>query len=98
MTEPTMTADTLFARAPDITASAVDGELVMMDIDSGRYYRLNGVATHVWEALDRPKSAQELCLTLQAAYDVEWDRCLREVSVLLHDLQRFGLVTPGASD
>lgn len=97
MTESPMTADTLFARAPNLMANAVDGELVMMDIDSGRYYRLNGVASHVWEALDRPKSAQELCRSLQAAYDVEWDRCLREVSVLLHDLQRLGLVTPGAS-
>lgn len=67
-------------------------ELVMMDIDQGKYFSLNPVATRIWDLLEQPLTDDELCMVLIDEYDVEPERCKLEVLEHLDELERMGLV------
>lgn len=67
-------------------------ELVMMDLDQGKYFSLNPVATRIWDLLEKPLMADELCMVLIDEYDVEPERCRIEVIEHLSEMVRLGLV------
>lgn len=68
----------------------------MMDIEAGKYFSLNPVATRIWELLENPRSLDELCLLLQKEYDVSEVRCRQETEACIKDLIGFGLVRESA--
>ncbi len=69
-------------------------EIVMMDLEQGKYFSLNPVASRIWDLLDRPLSVRELCRILIDEYDVEPERCLAEVWEYIIDMARLGLIRP----
>jgi hypothetical protein len=67
-------------------------ELVMMDLDQGKYFSLNPVATRIWDLLERTLMADELYMVLIDEYDVEPERCRIEVEEHLGEMVKLGLV------
>ena len=67
-------------------------EMVMMDLAQGKYFSLNPVATRIWELMEGPVAAEELCGRLQEEYDVDAWKCLEEVSGHLQEMVRLGLI------
>jgi hypothetical protein len=67
-------------------------EMVMMDLEQGKYFSLNPIATRIWDLLDRPVSVDELCAALMEEYDVDAEQCSREVTEHLEEMVRLGLI------
>lgn len=67
-------------------------EMVMMDIDQGKYFSLNQSATAIWEKLETPLSLEELCKRLVEEYEVEPEQCRREVEEHLDKMIKIGLI------
>lgn len=67
-------------------------ELVMMDLEQGKYFSLNPVATRIWDLLEEPASLDELCLKLTDEFDVGHDQCMAEVQALLSEMLSLGLI------
>ena len=67
-------------------------ELIMMDIDQGKYFSLNPVATRIWDMIANPATIEELCLVLTEEYDVSDEQCGAEVTEYLDQMIRLGLV------
>jgi hypothetical protein len=84
--------DTRLTRCESALFTPIDDAIVMMDIDSGAYYELDGTAARIWHALDRPVTMGELCAGLQERYRVEPDRCRADVSKFVGELVRLSLV------
>lgn len=82
-----------YARNNRTISGRLHDELVMMDLDQGKYFSLNPVATRIWDLLDNPLSTGELCMILVDEYDVEPERCCLEVDEHLQEMIRLGLVT-----
>lgn len=61
-------------------------ELVALDPAAGQCFGFNNVATSVWRQLEQPKDLNQLRDALAAEYDVEPERCERELKDLLDDL------------
>ncbi|MDP1738024.1 MAG: PqqD family protein [Caulobacter sp.] len=78
--------DTLYARRPDTVAANLGEELAVLDLPSGSYLGFNATAAHVWRLLSRPRSLDALCDGLTAEFEIDADRCRREVSALLERL------------
>jgi hypothetical protein len=77
----------------------LDDEAVILDSNSGKYYGLNEVGVRIWELSQEPKSVLDIQNTLLTEYDVEPDRCERELLVLLQELADNGLIeVKGESD
>ena len=89
-----ITADTVLRRKPDLVATDMDGETVMLDIDSGRYFGLSGVGPHIWEALERDTRADVLVAGVRERYDAgPHEDIERDVMGFLDRLVEKGLVT-----
>jgi hypothetical protein len=67
-------------------------ELVMMDVEKGKYFSLNPVATRIWDILEKSLSAEELCLQLTEEYEVDAEQCRKEVVELLEEMHKLGLI------
>jgi hypothetical protein len=79
-------------RAGEAITAAVDEELVMMDVQAGKYYGLNTVGAEIWQLLESPISVQDLCTTLTQSFEVPSERCTAEVLQFLEQLHTKGLV------
>lgn len=60
-------------------ATRVDGELVMIHVDSGAFHALKGVGLEVWDALDAQDNLDVICQDLIENYDVAPDDCIAQV-------------------
>ena len=67
-------------------------ELVMMDINQGKYFSLNPVATRIWDLLEDSKGIDELCRVLTNEYEIDLDQCSREVEEHLNEMVKMKLV------
>ncbi|WP_371396765.1 PqqD family protein [Fretibacter rubidus] len=47
-------------RNSNLMASAIDDELVMMDIEQGNYFGLNAVGAYIWTLLETPQSRDDI--------------------------------------
>ena len=67
-------------------------EMVMMDLEQGKYFSLNPVATRIWELLEAPVTVDELCGHLTVEYEISKAECLAELTEHLNEMIRLGLV------
>jgi len=81
-----------YTRIEDIISGSLHDDLVMMDIDKGKYFALNPVATRIWELLEKELSFDELCKLLLEEYEVEEEQCRREVEEYLEEMVKMKLL------
>jgi len=70
----------------------VNGEAVILHFDSGQYFSLNVVGTLVWKMIEQPRSVSQLRDAILREYDVEPERCERDLLGLLSELRERGLI------
>ena len=71
---------------------SLDGELVMLDLDTSRCFGLDDVGSRMYELLVSSESFGQAFETLAAEYDVEPERLRRELDELLSKLLERGLL------
>jgi hypothetical protein len=67
-------------------------ETMILQFEDGIYYGLDAVGTSIWGLLQQPHTVGEIRDRLCQLYDVEPERCERELLVLLCQLEECGLV------
>lgn len=80
-------------RSSDPIAEPVDDELVMADIDAGKYYGLNDIATAIWQNLETKIRVDDLCKRLCESYEVTPEQCAGEVLKFLKELETRNLIS-----
>lgn len=84
---------TVRLREEIMTTDLKPGEMVMMNIDRGRYYGLESSGHRIWRSLAEPIQVKALIDQLVAAYDgVEREQCAAETITFLTDLEAEGLI------
>jgi len=79
---------------PTVTHETIDGEAVIINLDSGNYYSLIEVGSFIWGLVEKGSSASEVQNLVLQTYQGdanEVDRCVQE---LLAQLQQEGLIVP----
>lgn len=92
MTE-TIDPAALISRPPGVVASEIDGEVVVLDVATGRFFQLNAIGSHIWAALQTPASLAALIAAMQAEFDVDADECHADVTDFVTRLSGSGLLT-----
>jgi len=82
----------IYQRKPEVISGKLEDQIVMMDIEKGKYFSMNPVATRVWELLEESSSAGELCDQLLNEFEVSREQCFDEVQELLDKLIGLDLV------
>lgn len=68
------------------------GGAAILDLKSGVYYGLNTVGTRIWDLVQEPRSVDHVLHTLLEEYDVEPERCERDLLALMEELAARGLI------
>lgn len=83
---------TNYMRNSKTISGRLHDELVMMDLDQGKYFSLNPVATRIWDLLDKSKDEDDICSVLLDEYDVEPEQCRKEVGEVLGQMVKLGII------
>ncbi len=78
-------ADTVFAQE-------VDGEMVLLDMESENYFGLDEVGTAIWQAIQEDGLLQNVLETLLEQYDVEEEVLKKDLIGFVEKLVESGLV------
>lgn len=81
-----------FRRSSDAIHGDVGGDVVALHIPRGRCYGMEDVTASVWKLLERPATIGEICLALTSEYEIEPEECRSDISELLAQMTREGLV------
>jgi Coenzyme PQQ synthesis protein D (PqqD) len=87
-----MQRDVVLHLSPDVISRELDGESVVLDLSSGRYFGLNAVGTRVWQLIQQGQPVDGLIRAVTAEYDADVDAVERDVLALLEDLKLRGLI------
>ena len=68
-----MTADSepRDAPSPDVLSAHLEGEAVLLDMESKRYFRLNETASAIWRALEEGHDRAQIRAMLEQQYEVD---------------------------
>ena len=83
---------TLVQRTEAQVSTAVEGETILLQIESGNYFSLNEVAAFVWQELDQPRTVAHLCERLLSEYDSEPEDCFNDLLALLEMWESEGMI------
>ena len=70
----------------------LEGESVILDLDSEKYFGLDEVGTHMWQLVTAAETIQSAFDTLLNEYDVEPDELRDDLAQLLDSLLDRGLI------
>lgn len=79
---------------PTVTHETIDGEAVIINLDSGNYYSLVEVGSFIWGLIDKGASAGELQDHILGTYHGDVTDVDRGVQELLAQLQQENLIVP----
>ena len=75
----------------DQVSADLDGEVVVLNLESGTYYGLYKVGAFVWKLIQRPRSLRELRDAVLTEYDVDSEQCERDLMEWVDELLAEGL-------
>jgi hypothetical protein len=78
--------------APNVHCRRFDDELVMVDLEGGEYFSLDGVGARMWDLLRAGKTPDEVGAELAAEYDADKDKIVCDCTTLADDLLERGLL------
>ena len=77
-----------------VTHETIDGEAVIINLDSGNYYSLVDVGSFIWGLIDKGASASEVQNVILDTYQGDAGDVAQGVQHLLAELQQENLIVP----
>jgi hypothetical protein len=84
---------TRVARNPDLVFADMDGETVLMDVESGAYFGISGVGCRYWELMAEPIAISDLVSVVCGDYDIDPIRCEADLMEFINELRANSLVS-----
>lgn len=79
-------------RSESAMARRVGDELVILDVNSGRYFGLNDVGALIWDYLEHDVAQDDLVDAVVASFDVDREQAANDIDDLITELVDRGLV------
>ena len=89
-----MTNQRFRVNTPTVTHETIDGEAVIINLDSGNYYSLVDVGSFIWSLVERGASASEVQDVVLRTHQGNATDVDRGVQDLLAQLQQENLIVP----
>ena len=67
-------------------------EVAILNVDRALYFGLQGVAAHIWDTLQEPRSVAEICDDVTTQFDVPSEICRADVSRFVISMCNAGLI------
>ena len=87
-----MLAQTILTPHPDVQSTTMDGETVLLALDTGRYYTLNRLGTVIWDQCNGHTTMKDIHAVLCVRFEVASERALDDLVALVNQLIQEGLL------
>lgn len=87
-----MRATRLRINAPSVVGEVIDGEAVILNLETGKYYSARGSGSAIWSWLEGGASRDELVARAQHTFDAPGPLVADGVTRFVDDLAQHGLV------
>lgn len=84
--------DSIVASRSAQLSADLGSEFVILGAREELYYGVDGVGARIWELIQEPRTVSFLVETISAEYEVDPERCAKDVEVFLDELSRRSLV------
>jgi hypothetical protein len=84
--------DQRFVVNPSVVFRELDGEGVLLNLDSGVYFGLDAVGMRIWTLLLEHGSTRPVCQQMEREYEIGRDELERDVHRLVGELREKGLI------
>jgi len=81
-----------FKRNERVTWRVLEGDCILLHLDSGVYYTLNSAGRFVWESLDGKKSLSDIHEAMLDRYEADREGVKGDLLEILEDLMKEDLV------
>ena len=88
----TMLDRTILWPSPDVQGASMEGETVLLDLSSGRYYTLNRLGSVIWGHCSGHSTISDIHAVLCDRFEVSSDRALDDLVALINELVKEGLL------
>lgn len=78
--------DSIISRSDTVLSSDLDGQIVMLNIETGEYYDIDPIGSDIWNQIEQPKSVNKICNELAQEYAVKVEQCQSDVMKFLNEL------------
>lgn len=78
--------------SPDVLTAHLEGEAVLLHLETKQYYRLNETGAAIWKGLERGLDLPAIVSALKGEFDVGEDAARVEVQRVLVALRERGLL------
>jgi hypothetical protein len=76
-----------------VLTAQLEGEAVLLDLQTKRYFRLNATAARVWNGLEHLLTLQQIVEALVQEFEVNRAEAQAETDRVLEDFRARGLIT-----
>ena len=83
---------TTYKLAEHVSVTEVDGEAVLLDLQSGAYYGLNHIGAQLLTALAQNKSMTQITQDVASHYDMASEQVSADFEALIAELQEHQLL------
>jgi hypothetical protein len=66
----------------------IEGEAVILNLDTGYYYNLNAIGSLIWRLLDEKKDISKIIETISKDYNISVNRAKKDLDSLISDLKK----------
>ncbi len=91
----TQTKQTLRKATAKLAETELDGEIVLMNIDTGSFHALKDTGLAIWKLIDGHRDLPAICDQAMALYDIDADTCTAEVGQFIDQMVEAGFVERG---
>jgi hypothetical protein len=81
-------------RLGSVVVREVDGEVLLLDIESNQIHQLNETASFIWRNCRDAASVLEITRSLAGKFDVDEETAAKDVAAVLDKLQTLNLIIP----
>jgi hypothetical protein len=82
----------MVARNQSVLWTELDGQVVLLNLESGRYFEVNALGSVIWRLLEEPHSVPDIVEHVVSRYRVDRERCESDLLTFLGDLSAAGLI------
>ena len=79
-------------RNPELLSVEMDGDLVMMSIETGSYFGVSGIGPHIWQLLETPRNFADLVENVCAEFEVDSETASADLLGFLEKLSENGMI------
>lgn len=76
----------------DVLFRELDGESVLLNMGTGKYFGLDPVGTRMWQVLVEVQDVDTTCSRLLEEYEVDETRLREDLQKLIHELAEHQLI------